>query len=268
MLTQGAKAEKTTLQKEINNFVKFIAVIAVTTVCIAWIVWGAWLYQAYPSYISPSGMLVNAIAILTAFIPTALPVNVTLSLLLVARQMAKNNVLVKNLTIVETLSCVNVIASDKTGTLTQNKMFVINSSAGLTVLNPQTARRASVVSTARAPQLKSTQQLLNLSILCNESRFEEGQSTKPVNERTASGGATDIAILKYGANVLEVHDVETKYEDIFVVPFNSRNKWMAKVFKWNDKIDHRNFDELHDENSGEDPFDLNPDECIISMKGN
>lgn len=59
-----------------------------------------------------------------------LPVAVTLSLILMARKMAKHKVLVKNLTTIETLSCVNVIASDKTGTLTQNKMFVSNATSG------------------------------------------------------------------------------------------------------------------------------------------
>ena len=70
--------------------------------------------------------MVNLIGVLVGFIPTGLPVAVSLSLLLMARKMAKHKVLVKNLTTIETLSCVNVIASDKTGTLTTNKMCVKN----------------------------------------------------------------------------------------------------------------------------------------------
>ena len=79
--------------------------LAISTVTICFIVWGAWVYRSYPSFINVSAMLVNAIAILVAFIPTGLPVAVTLSLLLVARKMARNRVLVKNLTVIETLSC-------------------------------------------------------------------------------------------------------------------------------------------------------------------
>ena len=60
--------------------------------------------------------MVNVIGVLVAFIPTGLPVAVTLSLLLMAQKMARHKVLVKNLTTIETLSSVNVIASDKTGT--------------------------------------------------------------------------------------------------------------------------------------------------------
>ena len=264
VLTSSAKQEATTLQLEIRHFVTLIAFLSITTVTICFIVWGAWIYRTYPSFISVSSMLVNAIAILVAFIPTGLPVSVTLSLLLVARRMARNKVLVKNLTVVETLSCVNVIASDKTGTLTQNKMFVTNSAAGLTVLNAAMARRASVIST-KAPQLKSALQLLHLSILCNESKFDEHQENKPVNEKTASGGATDIAILKYGANVLDIETIESKYVALDVIPFNSRNKWMARVFKVNQlKAEKENF--MNDEEDGE-CFDLAEDECIISMKG-
>jgi magnesium-transporting ATPase (P-type) len=64
-----------------------------------------------------------------AFIPTGLPVAVTLSLLLIARKTAKHRILVKNLSTIETLSCVNVIASDKTGTLTRklnNLNYLLN----------------------------------------------------------------------------------------------------------------------------------------------
>jgi len=258
VLTSGAKQEKTTLQKEINNFVILIAVLAITTLSICFLCWGVWIYQKYPTYINVPTMLVNAIAILVAFIPTGLPVAVTLSLLLVAKKMARNRVLVKNLTVIETLSCCNVIASDKTGTLTQNKMYVVNSSAGLITINAASARRASVSGLEKS-ELKSSIQLLNACVLCNEAKFDEADKAKPVNERKASGGATDIAILKYGASYLELDEVEQNYEvldnEIGVCPFNSRNKWMARVFKAN---------QVKKEN---DCFDLNEDECGIIMKG-
>jgi sodium/potassium-transporting ATPase subunit alpha len=184
--------------------------------------------------------------------------------------MARNKVLVKNLSVIETLSCVNVIASDKTGTLTQNKMYVTNSCAGLTIVNAKTARRASTMGDTSA-ELKSSLQLLNTCILCNEAKFEEEvpthsmmsrrASVKPVNELKASGGATDVAILKYGANYLEIDEVEENYEtldkQVGFIPFNSRNKWMARVFKPNrERIAQ----------SG-DCFNLSDDECVVTMKG-
>ena len=121
-----------------------------------------------------------------------------------------------------------MIASDKTGTLTQNKMFVVNSAAGLRVLDSNSARRASVIGIKEANELKSSLQLINACILCNEAKFDESttEKSKPVNERTASGGATDIAILKYGATYLEIDEVQENYycldKEIGVCPFNSK----------------------------------------------
>jgi sodium/potassium-transporting ATPase subunit alpha len=265
VLTAGAKQESTTLQLEIKNFVILIAILAVSTVTICFIVWGTWIHKVYPTYIPIAPMLVNVIAILVAFIPTGLPVAVTLSLLLVARKMARNKVLVKNLTIIETLSCVNVIASDKTGTLTQNKMFVSNASAGLTLITSNLARRASVFGVAKM-ELKSALQLLNSCILCNEAKFDsDNDKDKPVNERSVSGGATDAAILKYGASYMEKENVERDYQvldkEIGIIPFNSKNKWMARVFK--SKIRHE--DKLNDEQL--DCFELKDDECVVVLKG-
>ncbi len=99
-LTSGSKTKLTTLQKEIKNFVVIVCVMAVTTVVICLIVWGAWIHVQYPTFISNTAMLINAMAILLSFVPTGLPVAVTLSLLLVAKRMAANKVLVKNLTTV------------------------------------------------------------------------------------------------------------------------------------------------------------------------
>ena len=273
VLTSGAKQETTTLQREINNFVLFIAVLAITTVTVCFVVWAAWIYQSYPRFITVSAMLVNAIAILVAFIPTGLPVAVTLSLLLVARKMARHHVLVKNLTIIETLSCCNVIASDKTGTLTQNKMYVVNATAGLTIITATRARRASVMGVQRA-ELNASLQLLNACILCNEAKFEDSVAAaadvfKSAEERVTTGGATDVAILRYGANYREVAEVEADYEvldkQVGIVPFNSKNKWMARVFKVNQNRGQRSQEEEEDRVA--DCYSLGGDECVITMKG-
>ena len=242
----NSKQKPTTLQLEIKNFVRLIAILALSTVFVCLIVWYAWIHRFYPKHIQVSEMMVNTIAILVAFIPTGLPVSVTLSLLLVARSMAKNKVLVKNLTTVETLSCVNVIASDKTGTLTQNKMYVTNAAAGLTVIS----------SLSITDSNNSALQLFNICILCNEAKFEEEDLVKPVQERRTSGTATDGAILKYAATELKVDQVDKEYTVLKGIPFNSRNKWMATIFKSaNNLVDH------------EDCFNMKNDECIISIKG-
>jgi len=252
LLALDAKQEKTTLQKEITNFVTLIAVFAICTVIICFLCWGVWINKNYPTFLKFSDMLVNAIAILVAFIPTGLPVAVTLSLLLVARKMSKSRVLVKNLTVIETLSCCNVIASDKTGTLTQNQMSVANACVGLTPLNIASNQRAFL----ECPESKSIFQLLNACVICNESKFCKEDEAKHLNERKgACGGATDIAILKYCAGIIDLKEVEKMYELLDVCAFNSKTRWMARIFK------------VTQTDRNDDCFTLNNNECLIIIKG-
>ncbi len=163
-LTSETGQKKTRLQKEIIRFVIFIAILAVITVVILMIIWGAYLYPTYPNFINAPSMIVNVIGCFVAYIPTGLPVAVSLSLLLMARKMARHRVLVKNLSTIETLSTVNVIASDKTGTLTQNRMFVSN----FTCNKEGFADGRSQNEQKNTPSFK---QLIAVSKLCNNARF-------------------------------------------------------------------------------------------------
>lgn len=69
-------------------------------------------------------MITSIIGAVVAFLPDGLPVCVTLTLTIIAKRMAEQSVLVKTLRTVDSLGSVNIIASDKTGTLTKNKMSV------------------------------------------------------------------------------------------------------------------------------------------------
>jgi sodium/potassium-transporting ATPase subunit alpha len=237
-LTNHTNQKESSLQTEIRRFVIFISMLAITTVVILLIFWGAYIRKHYASYIDVPTMMVNCIAVMVAFIPTGLPVAVTLSLLLIARKMAKCRVLVKNLSVIETLSCVNVIASDKTGTLTQNKMFVSNIAAGRE--NFVEVKEDEVpAETAKARKtglsLGSTvafRDLVVMTKLCNNSHFVEDEENmrRPINQRAATGDATDTALLKFATQHLEPSDLEN-YVETMTIPFNSRNKWMMKTFQ-------------------------------------
>lgn len=85
----------------------------------------AWLRTSHKGFISWSGIVGICLGLLIGCFPVGLPLCVTCTLLIVAKRMAKANVLVKDLTIIEALGSVNMIASDKTGTLTQNNMSVV-----------------------------------------------------------------------------------------------------------------------------------------------
>ena len=60
---------------------------------------------------------------------------------------------------------------------------------------------------------------------------------KDVNERKTCGGATDGAVLKYAANIIEISQIHNEFTKLATVPFNSKNKWMACVFKKNENCD-------------------------------
>ena len=102
-LTSQTVDQETHLQKELKRFVFIIGCLAVTMAIIVIIVWAAWLRVQYPNYINIPSLMVNTISVMIAFIPEGLPICVTLSLLIIAKRMAKSRVLVKNLSVIETL---------------------------------------------------------------------------------------------------------------------------------------------------------------------
>lgn len=119
-LAAQTTANETTLQRDINMFVKVIAVIAIT---MAIILFGAGMGRKMKF----ADAFVNGlVVVLVANIPQGLPATVTSALTLTAERMKDVSVLVKKTDIIEALGSATRIASDKTGTLTQNKMTVMN----------------------------------------------------------------------------------------------------------------------------------------------
>lgn len=116
-LASSAESAPTPLSLEIERFIKIISAVAIT-LGVVFFVFGV-IYD-YPFITN----LVFAIGIIVANVPEGLLATVTVSLALTAQRMASKMVLVKNLESVETLGSTSCICSDKTGTLTQNKMTV------------------------------------------------------------------------------------------------------------------------------------------------
>ena len=114
-MTGKAKGKKTTLQVEINRFVNIILSLILATGVAGLLAWGCWVRVDYPSYLTIPALVANMGSFVVGYTPEGLPVALTMTLAIVARRLAKYNVLIKDLAIIETFNTISLIASDKTG---------------------------------------------------------------------------------------------------------------------------------------------------------
>lgn len=189
-LTSAIEPELSPLQKEILKVTKIIALIALTTGIFFFAV-GMFTGRSFWHN------LIFAIGITIANVPEGLLPTVTLSLAMGSQRMAKKKALIRNLTSVETLGSVTVICTDKTGTLTLNKMEVEK------------------VWSADGDET-STFRLMKIAYFCNNAFYEDGKY---------KGDPTEIALLKAARD----KSGDMKSERISEIPFDSDRKRMTTV---------------------------------------
>jgi sodium/potassium-transporting ATPase subunit alpha len=188
------------------------------------IYWAAYLRTAYPSFMSLSGLIVTCIGMVVAFVPEGIPMALTLTLTVSARRMFRQNVLVKSLPTVETLGAIDVIASDKTGTLTQNKMSVMDVVIGLELLNHKACNHA------YEQQNPTFLELIKCLGLCNRAVFDSAENV-PTDQRAVMGDASDTGFLFFVENFMRVSTLRMQHPKLAEIPFNSKNKWMLTIVK-------------------------------------
>ncbi|KAJ2638411.1 hypothetical protein GGF44_002801, partial [Coemansia sp. RSA 1694] len=223
-MTTSKGTEKTLLQIEITRFVVIVACLSLLIGTTLLVMWAAWLRKSYPTFLLLSDALVNSTGVIIAFVPEGLPICLTLTLTLIAKRMQRQNVLVKNLTTVETLGSVNVICSDKTGTLTQNRMTVVH--AGFLDATVSTDELKAGFDSGRS---MAVQRLYDTAALCNGSTFDSESLHLPIADRRVNGDATDTAILRFAEHLRPVGQAQREHRKLFEVPFNSKNKWMLSL---------------------------------------
>lgn len=205
-LMNATKEKKTPLQVSLD---KFGSQLAIVIMIISAVVFVLSLYRKMPVLDS----LMFAVALAVAAIPEALSSIVTIVQAMGTQKMAREHAIIKDLKAVESLGCVSVICSDKTGTLTQNKMTVQQ-----VYINHQTME-------ADALDLKqqSHRYLLYDAILTNDSAIVEGQSI---------GDPTEVALLEMGrkADIKEdiLKEMMPRMEEI---PFDSDRKLMSTKYR-------------------------------------
>lgn len=205
-LMNDAKSKKTPLQLSLDRFSSRLAVI-IMIICV--VVFGLSMYNKMTILDS----LMFAVALAVAAIPEALGSIVTIVQAMGTQKMAKENAVIKDLKAVESLGCVSVICSDKTGTLTQNKMTVqkiyIN---GESILEDQLDLN-----------VESHRHLLYDMVLNNDSSIVDGKGI---------GDPTEYALLetfrKIGHDENIIRDCLVRIEE---VPFDSDRKMMSTKYK-------------------------------------
>ncbi|KAK6981059.1 calcium ATPase transmembrane domain M-containing protein [Favolaschia claudopus] len=219
------KFKLTSVQKEVWFFTKVVSGIALSFFILSIVIWAAWLRKTYPGFETASGAIINSLGCLTAFIPQGLPICVALSLTIVARRMAKHSVLVKNLATIETLGCMSVLCSDKTGTLTMGQMSVQE----VAFLDEQFDSASPFEKTVPT----GFQALAMVARLCNGAQFEgASDDSVAVEDRVIKGDPTDTAILRFAEKLSVASSIDALTTDckvIFEIRFNSRNKWMLSL---------------------------------------
>ena len=181
-------------------------------------------------------MLVTAISLVVAAVPESLPAVVTLSLALGARRMTARHAIVRRLPAVETLGAVTVIASDKTGTLTEGAMLAellwtdghqaTVTGAGFAP-HGQIVDDAGPIGAANAPALVH---LLTAAVLCNDADLQPPQGAD--DRWLPVGDPTEAALVAAAAKLpVDVADVRRRYPRITELPFDSDRKRMMTVHR-------------------------------------
>ena len=226
-LASGLDTGDTPIAKEIAHFIHIITGVAVflgvTFFIIAFILGYHWL-----------DAVIFLIGIIVANVPEGLLATVTVCLTLTAKRMASKNCLVKNLEAVETLGSTSTICSDKTGTLTQNRMTVAHMWFDNKVWEADTTEDQS-----GSQALKNEpgwQKLFRVAALCNRAEFKAGQEGVAVLKREVNGDASEAALLKCceltKKNIVEYRNKRSK---VCEIPFNSTNKYQVSIHKKSDE---------------------------------
>lgn len=214
-MMSSVEKPKTPLQTAMDKLGKELSLfsfVVIGAICLVGVIQGrSWLE-----------MFQISVSLAVAAIPEGLPIIVTVTLALGVLRMAKRKAIVRRLPSVETLGSVNVICTDKTGTLTENHMtasqlWCLGSMKSKD--NTLKLRNASNNGRLRNYMTDDVRETLSIGTLCNNAVFSEDHAK-------FLGNPTDVAILEELPN-FDLQDIRQDYNKISEIPFNSKRKFMA-----------------------------------------
>ncbi len=243
-LIQQVPQEDTPLQKRLDQLGKNLAVVGVVIAALIFVI-GLWRGDEIRH------MLLTAVSVAVAIVPEGLPAVVTVTLALGAQRMLARKALIRKLPAVETLGSVTVICSDKTGTLTENKMTVVvldvaghsvdltedMERSGSVTINRVMSASTSALESAAGPAFLAGLDLLSMGgALCNDARL----IAQSEGHYHTLGDPTEGALVVAGAKLgFWKEALETDFPRVAEVPFDSERKRMTTVHQVLGKLEAR-----------------------------
>ena len=202
-----AEDQGTPLQQKLNKLGKTLGIVALAICAVIFVV--GLLYGKEPIH-----MFMTAVSLAVAAIPEGLPAVFTIVLAIGVQRMVKRNAIVKKLPAVETLGSASVICSDKTGTLTQNKMTV-----------EKVFCDGNLVSLEDSADMIDIKKLVYASMLCNDTKISE--------EHKLTGDPTETALVDMAFKLDFDPSVYGMFPRVAEIPFDSDRKLMTTVHEEN-----------------------------------
>lgn len=246
----------TSLQVEVNRLVMIIASLAAVTSIVIVLEWYFYLHQEHRGFMTMSTMIASNIGIVVAYVPDGLPLALSMGLAMIARRLCQEHeVMVKRLGTVETVGSMSILASDKTGTLTQNKMTVTGLISAATVsvqrsIDNGVADAAAGNASSEAAQ-HITPTAARIAGLCNQSKFEVRTApatpiANAVPEQADAACATETTKIAVGSNATDRALLTWAGKELVdlpaatvlcTLPFSSSTKMTAVVVSLHDSGD-------------------------------
>ncbi len=213
-MLSGEGEEDTPLQKKLAGLSKFLGILTIVIVVLMLGIKIVWALINNNLATSWSNALLDSVALAVAAIPEGLTAVVTIVLAMGMTKMVKVNTIVRRLASVETLGAVSVICSDKTGTLTQNKMTVVRAYEDETIYEQSEFSKEKLSLLAKGMSL------------CSDAKVDGG----------IYGDPTEVALIEF-ANSFDMHkgDLEKETPRIDEMPFDSVRKMMSTMHQDGDK---------------------------------
>jgi len=211
-LSQTVERDLTPMQKELKIFVSKITYLAVTLGLVFFLV-GFLIGNTFWTN------LIFAIGIIVANVPEGLLPTVTLALTQASARMGKRHAVVKNLLSVETLGSTTVICTDKTGTLTQNKLHVAGAYLDFTEYSSD--------KTEELKKRAGAKPLSEIMALCND----VVSATDEAGTQSFKGDPTEVALAEFAAQMSGYDSIRSGFEAVGGQPFSSETKYMYSTYK-------------------------------------